>query len=157
MTAKKYEFDAVIKSHPKLNSGFIEFPYDVKKEFNKGRVKVIAAIEGFNYRGSLVKMGGDCHWLGITQEVRKAIGKDPGDKVHIILQEDTEERTIEVPEDLLSELEREPTLLEYFNKLSYTHRKEYVRWIVEAKKEETRRNRIEKALKMLKENRKTPL
>jgi hypothetical protein len=152
----KYEFDAIMKKPEKVNSGYIEFPYDVKKEFNKNRVKVIARLDGFLYRGSLVKMGGDCHWLGITQETRKAIGKNPGDMVHIIIEEDIEERVVDIPEDFRKLMKKEPGLLDYFNSLSFTHRKEYVRWIVEAKKEETSNNRLGKAIEMLKEKKKTP-
>lgn len=156
MSERKYEFDALIKKHEQLNSGFIEFPYDVQKEFGKGRVKVKAVIDGFLYQGSLVKMGGDCHWLGINQEVRKAIGKNPGDKVHVIIKEDTEERVVEVPSDLLGLMGQDPELLLFFNKLSFTHKKEYVRWITEAKREETRKSRLVKAIEMMRNKIPTP-
>lgn len=154
--AKKYEFDAEILKHPMLNSGYIEFPYDVKKEFGKGRVKVKALIDGVPYLGSLVKMGGECHWMGITQEVRKKTGKNPGDKVHIIIEEDLEERTVEIPVDFYESLSKEKSVFDFFDKLSFTHKKEYVRWITEAKREETRKSRISKAIEMLKKDVKTP-
>jgi bifunctional DNA-binding transcriptional regulator/antitoxin component of YhaV-PrlF toxin-antitoxin module len=154
--ARKFEFDTLIKKHETLNSGFIEFPYDVQKEFGKGRVKVNAWIEGYLYKGSLVKMGGECHWLGINQEVRKATGKNPGDIVHVIIEEDTEERTVAVPDDLMNLISKEPPVLTFFNKLSFTHKKEYVRWITEAKREETRKSRLVKAIEMMKNNIRTP-
>jgi hypothetical protein len=157
MSNRKYEFDAVINKHPKLNAGFIEFPYDVKKEFGKSRVKVRALLDGHLYHGSLVNMGGTRHWLGITQEVRKVTEKNPGDNLHVIIEEDNDERIVDVPEDFMELMHREPGLVEFFNKLAYTHRKEYVRWIVESKKEETRKRRLTKAIEMLKENRKTPV
>lgn len=153
---KKYEFEALINKHESLNSGFIEFPYDVRKEFGKGRVKVKALIDGYEYHGSLVKMGGDCHRMGINQEVRRAIGKNPGHKVHVIIEEENEERVVEVPDELLKLLQKEPQVLIFFNKLSYTHKKEYVRWITEAKREETREARLVKAIEMMKKNVKTP-
>lgn len=157
MAVKVFEFDALIRSSDKVNAGFIEFPYDVAKEFGgKGRVKVKALIDGCPYRGSLVKMGGDCHWLGITQKVRKETGKNPGDTVHVILEEDTEERTVEIPEDFLNLLHEDPGMLEFFSGLSYTHRKEYVRWIVKARKEETRLRRLARAIEMLRKKVKTP-
>lgn len=157
MAVKKYEFDALIRSNDKVNSGYIDFPFDVSKEFGgKGRVKVKALIDGCLYRGSLVKMGGDCHWLGITQQLRKETGKNPGDTVHVIIEEDIEERIIEIPDDLLKVLEKEPDILRFFNNLSYTHRKEYVRWITEARKEETRIRRLTKAIELLKKSVKTP-
>jgi hypothetical protein len=153
MVTKKFEFDAVIKKPENVDSGYIEFPYDVKKEFGgKSRVKVKAVIDGVPYRGSLVNMGRGCHWLGITKEIRKATCKDPGDTVHVMIEEDREERTVEIPDDLLKLLEKEEGLLDYFNKLSYTHRKEYVRWIEEAKKEETRKNRLVKTIEMLRKS-----
>ena len=153
---KKFEFDAVINKHKNLNAGYIDFPYNVNKEFNKNRVKVKAIIDGCIYRGSLVKMGGDCHWLAITREVRNAIGKNPGDKVHVIIEEDTEERIVDVPVDFEELMKKEPSVFEYFNSLAFTHKKEYVRWIVEAKREETRNKRLSKAIEMLKARIKTP-
>lgn len=157
MAVKVFRFDAMILSNDKVNAGYIEFPYDVAKEFGgKGRVKVKAIIEGYPYRGSLVKMGGDCHLLGITQKVRKGTGKNPGDTVQVVLEEDTEERTVEMPEDFLALLKENPMLLEFFNGLSYTHRKEYVRWINEARKEETRKRRLDRAIELLRHKVKTP-
>lgn len=94
--------------------------------------------------------------LGITQEVRKAIGKNPGDTVHIVIEEETEERMVEVPDDFMELMKNEAGMLEFFSKLSFTHRKEYVRWIVEAKKEETRKKRLVKAIEMLRDKTKTP-
>lgn len=155
MISKKYEFTAIMKKHEKVDSGYIEFPYDVKKEFNgKSRIKIKALIDGVPYRGSLVNMGSECHWLLITKEIRKATGKNQGDKVHLIIEEDTEERMVQVPDDLLKLLGKEEDLLGYFNRLSYTHRKEYVRWITDAKKDETRKKRLSKTIEMLKESRK---
>jgi len=69
---------------------------------------------------------------------------------------DDEPRVVEVPGDLAQALERKPGLREFFDSLSYTHRKEYVRWIEEAKRAETRANRIEKALVLLSEGTRTP-
>jgi hypothetical protein len=158
MANRKYEFDAIIHKNEKVNAGYIDFPYDVKKEFGgKSRVKVKAFVDGFLYRGSLVKMGGECHMLGITQEVRLATGRNPGDMIHVVLEEDTDERVVDIPEDLMVLLRDEPSLAEYFNGLSYTHKKEYVKWINEAKKEETRKNRLLKTVEMLRSRRKTPL
>ena len=56
MNTKIYEFDAVIQKVPDKDGAYIEFPYDVKKEFGKGRVKVTAIFDGVVYQGSLVRM-----------------------------------------------------------------------------------------------------
>lgn len=152
-----YTFEAPIRKHPSLNAAFVEFPYDAEKEFGKkGQVKVIATFDGLEYRGSLVKMEYDCHWIGLTQEIRKKINKNPGDKVLVTIQADVEARTVEMPEDLRLLLEQNSEALLNYNKLSFTHKKEYVRWITEAKKAETRQNRLNKTVALLLKGTKTP-
>ncbi len=131
----KYEFDAKKIKHEGLDAGYIEFPYNVEKEFKKkGQVKVKALFDGLLYRGSLAKMGHDCHIVGLTKEVRKKIGKNPDDMVHVIIEEDLEERTVKIPAELLEKLSVDGMAVELFEKLSYTHRKEYVQWIMSQKR-----------------------
>lgn len=154
---KIYQFTSEIKRFDLQNAGFIEFPFDVEQEFGvKSRVKVKAKIDGVEYRGSLVKMGYNCHLLGITQEIRKRINKNIGDTVYIELQKDEEERIVEIPKDFQLILDKSDAIKNFFNSLSYTHRKEYVRWIESAKKEETRAERIQKSKIFLENNIKTP-
>lgn len=87
MNEKMYEFDAEVKKVPDLNGAYIEFPYDVRAEFGKGRVKVHATFDGEPYDGSLVKMKTECHILGMLKSIREKIGKQPGDQVHVTIQE----------------------------------------------------------------------
>ena len=87
MNEKMYEFDAEVKKVPDLNGAYIEFPYDVRAEFGKGRVKVHATFDGEPYDGSLVKMKTECHILGMLKSIREKIGKQPGDQVHVPIQE----------------------------------------------------------------------
>lgn len=84
-----YEFDAMILKVPDMDGAYIEFPYDVKKEFNKGRVKVEATFDGYLYLGSLVRMKTPGHIIGLRKDIRKAIGKQPGDIVHVTIKERT--------------------------------------------------------------------
>ena len=146
---KKHTFTAPIQ-----NAGgggaFVEVPFDVEKEFGSKRPKVKALIEGVPYRGLLVRMGTECHMLIVLKGVREQIGKTFGDEIQVSVEPDTEERVIEIPKDLLKELKKDKEAKAFFDKLSYTHRKEYVRWVEEAKKEETRQNRIVKTIEMLK-------
>jgi uncharacterized protein YdeI (YjbR/CyaY-like superfamily) len=93
--------------------------------------------------------------LGILKALREQLGKQPGDKVRIELWKDEGVRTVEVPADFAALLKKEK-LLPVFEKLSYTHRKEYVRWITEAKKAETRAARLTKSIAMLRKGVKTP-
>ncbi len=87
MNQKLYEFDAVIKKVPDIDGAYIDFPYDVKKEFNKGRVKVTATFDGIVYQGSLVKMKTVNHIIGIRKDIRKLINKQAGDTVHVTIKE----------------------------------------------------------------------
>jgi bifunctional DNA-binding transcriptional regulator/antitoxin component of YhaV-PrlF toxin-antitoxin module len=145
---QKRTFRAVIE-----NAGgggaFVKVPFDVEEVFGKKRVKVKALIEGEQYRGSLVRMGGPDHILGILKSIREKIGKDFGDEVEVTVGEDTEERVVVVPPDLAQALKADRAATALFQQLSYSHQKEYVRWIEEAKRPETREARIEKTLAML--------
>lgn len=87
MNEKVYEFEAVIKKVPEIDGAYIEFPYDVKEEFGKGRVKVHATFDGAEYDGSLVKMKTPCHIIGLRQDIRKQIGKQPGDTIKVTIRE----------------------------------------------------------------------
>lgn len=87
MGKKRYEFDAVIQKVPDVDGAYVEFPYDVRAEFGKGRVKVHAQFDGEPYDGSLVRMGTPGHILGLRKDIRARIGKQPGDTVHVVLME----------------------------------------------------------------------
>ena len=87
MNNKRYEFDAIILKVPDIDGAYIEFPYDVKEEFKKGRVKVEATFDGYPYSGSLVRMKTPGHIIGIRKEIRQAINKQPGDVVHVTIKE----------------------------------------------------------------------
>lgn len=87
MNEKTYEFDAVIHKVPDLDGAYVEFPYDVRAEFGKGRVKVHATFDGYPYDGSLVRMGTECHIIGIRKDIRAAINKQPGDTIAVTIRE----------------------------------------------------------------------
>ncbi len=93
MNQKLYEFEAVIQKVPDLDGAFVEFPYDVKTEFGKGRVKVRATFDGESYDGSLVNMGvknadgSVCYIIGIRKDIRAKIGKQAGETVGVTIQE----------------------------------------------------------------------
>jgi len=146
--SETYTFKAVIESGSG-GGAFVTIPFDVEQVFGKKRVKVKATIDGEPYRGSLVRMGGTCHILGVLKEIRQKIGKGPGDEVTVTVEEDAEPRLVEAPPDLLEALRRSPAAEVRFNKLSYTHQREYVRWIEEAKREPTRRERVARTVEML--------
>ncbi|MDR2835242.1 MAG: DUF1905 domain-containing protein [Bacteroidales bacterium] len=84
---KKFEFDAEIKKVPDIDGAYIEIPLDVKATFGKGKVPVNATFDGVFYQGSLVKIGTPCHIIGIRKEIRKQIGKQSGDIIHVTIEE----------------------------------------------------------------------
>ena len=143
-----YQFRAVIEDAGG-GGAYVTIPFDVEKTFGKKRVKIKATINGEPYRGTLVRMGGPQHMLPVLKEIRERISKNIGDEVSVELEEDLEPRQVEVPPDLKQALEAEPTAHAFFNRLSYTHQKEYVNWINEAKRDETRVKRIQQTIDML--------
>ncbi len=147
---KKHTFTAPIQD-ASGGGAFVEIPFDVEKAFGSKRPKVKAMIEGVPYRGLLVRMGSECHMLLILKSIREQIGKTFGDEVKVTVELDVEPRVIEVPKDLSKELKKDREAKAFFEKLSYTHKREYVKWIEEAKKEETRETRILKTIEMLKQ------
>jgi hypothetical protein len=129
----------------------VHFPYDVEKKFGtRGAVPVQATFNGVPYTGSLMKCGPSQHMLGILKAIREQIGKQPGDMVEVEVRPDAGQRVVEIPEDL-AKLMKTEKLLATFEKLSYTNRREYCRWITGAKRAETRANRLEKAVELLRE------
>ena len=92
MNEKIYEYDAVIRpSNSGKGGAFVPFPYDIREEFGKGRVKVHATFDGEPYDGSVVNMGvknddgSVCYIIGILKDIRAKIGKQPGDSVHVVI------------------------------------------------------------------------
>lgn len=138
----QHSFSAVIEG-AEGGGAFVTVPFDVEATFGKKRVKVTATFDGVSYRGSVVRMGGDAHILLVRKDVRTAIGKGVGDCVAVTLAEDTEPRTLNPPEDFLAALEARPDALHSFQALSYSHQRQYVQWITEAKRPQTRAKRIE--------------
>jgi hypothetical protein len=146
------EFKAVIQQHEGLNAGYVEPPFDVREVFGAKRVKVRATFDGVEYRGSVVSMGG-CYMLGMTKEIREKIGKGFGDEVLVTIEKDDEERKVEIPDDFSEAMKMDGKALETFDSFPFTAQKEYVTWITSAKKEETRNDRIGKAILRLSEGR----
>ena len=87
MNERVYIFDAVIRKVPDIDGAYVEFPYDVRAEFGRGRVKVRASFDGEAYEGSLVRMGTQGHILGLRKDIRARGGKGPGDVVRVTVQE----------------------------------------------------------------------
>lgn len=149
----KHTFTAIIQ-----NAGgggaFVEVPFDVEAAFGSKKPRVKALIEGVPYRGVLTRMGTECHILVILKEIRGKIGRTFGDKVKITVELDSAPRVIEVPTELKKAFKAEKEAKAFFEKLAYSHQREYVSWINEAKKEETRARRAAQVVELLKKGKK---
>lgn len=134
----------------------VDLPFDVKETFGTtGQVKVKATFDGVNYRGSLTNMG-QGHFLLLRKDIRKKIGKDVGDRVEVTLEKDLEERVVEVPKELQALLGRDETIKLFYEHLSFTNRKEYARWIADAKRPETKDERLKLTKEKLRQGKKNP-
>ncbi len=93
MKQKVYEFTAVIEPVPDRHGAFVRFPWDIRREFGRGRIRVRATFDGTPYEGSLVNMGvkntdgSVCYIIGVRKDIQAQLGKSPGDAVHVTIQE----------------------------------------------------------------------
>jgi Bacteriocin-protection, YdeI or OmpD-Associated/Domain of unknown function (DUF1905) len=138
------QFKTQITDHaPAL--GF-DLPFDQKQVLGKVRAPVRVTINGYTFRTTVASMGGRV-FIGMNREVRAGAGVEPGQRVEVELVLDEEPRTVELPTDLEAALDGSARA--FFDSLSFTHRKEYVRWIEDAKRVETRQARIARTVAML--------
>lgn len=150
MTEKKSFTATIEKPDDGMDTAFVSIPFAVEQVYGtKGQVKVKALFDGYPYRGVLANMGMGCHVIILRKDVRKAIGKSVGDKVSVVLERDTDERTVTVPEDLITAMIKTPKAKTTFDTLSYTNKKEYSTWITSAKKPETREKRVKDTIQKL--------
>lgn len=91
--SKTYEYDAVIRELSEKGGAYVVFPWNIREEFGKGRVKVHATFDGIPYDGSIVNMGvknedgSVCYILGMLKAIRAQLGKGDGDTVHMVIVE----------------------------------------------------------------------
>jgi hypothetical protein len=116
------------------------------------RFPVVATVNGYTWRASVTRMGGE-FLLGLSRAVREAAAVEAGDTVEVELVLDTTPRDVEPPAALANALAGDPVAKAKFDALAFTHRKEYSRWIEEAKRDDTRERRVAQALEMLREGR----
>lgn len=130
---------------------YATIPFDCEKEFgSKSRIRVKGQINQQDIEATLMPHGNGKHFIILTKEIRDKTKITIGDTIKINLELDSSNKTIEAPKDLLVALKKEKRALDYYDKLAPSHKGEYAKWITEAKKEETRQNRILKAVEKLK-------
>lgn len=142
------KFKTTLRVATGMDAMGIEVPPAIVEGFGQGkRPKVFVTLKGYTYRSTVSVMGGK-FMLPLAKVHREAAGVTGGDKVDVTLELDTAPREVEVPKDLAAALKKAGARAA-FDKLAFTHRKEHVRTIEEAKAAETRARRIEKAVAMV--------
>jgi hypothetical protein len=146
------EFESVVELGGKTATG-IPVPDDVIAALGSSkRPPVAITINGYTYRTTAVRMG-DRFFVPLSAENREGAGVAAGDDITVDIEADTAPREVTLPEDLAAAMDDDARSA--YDALSYSHRKEWVRWVEEAKKPETRASRIEKTVSGLREGRKT--
>ena len=89
---ERYEYDAILHELPDNGGAYVAFPWDIRQEFGKGRVKVHARFDGIPYDGSIVNMGvrnpdgSVCYIIGVLKAIRAKLGKKDGDTIHVVVE-----------------------------------------------------------------------
>jgi hypothetical protein len=112
------------------------------------RFPVVATVNGHTWRTSVARIGGES-LLGLNRQVREAAGVAAGDTVDVVVLLDEQPREVDLPDDLATALSTDPTAKAAFDAMAFTHRKEYARWVAEAKRDDTRQRRVAQALEMI--------
>jgi hypothetical protein len=133
----------------------IAVPDEVVAALDGGsRPAVTVTLQGHSYRTTVARMGGR-FLVPLSAAHREAAGVVAGDDVSVEIVLDTGPREVELPDDLRARLTADATAGAFFDQLSFTHRKEWVRWITEAKKADTRAARLERTVEALRAGRRT--
>jgi Bacteriocin-protection, YdeI or OmpD-Associated/Domain of unknown function (DUF1905) len=148
------EFEAVVGGG-EGRLPLVEVPFDVKEVYGTARPKVKATVNQVTLRTTVAVYGGRSY-VGFRKEIQQAAGIRIGDRIRARIEPDVEPREVEVPEELATAFSEDSAASQAFEGLSYTHRKEYVQWVVEAKKPETRQRRVARTMEMLRAGTKHP-
>lgn len=134
---------------PKAAWVHMPIPFSVEKVFGtKARVSVRGTINGAAFRSSIMPRGDGTHYMAVNKELQAAAKASVGDSIKVTMEPDTAPRTVTVPAWLRKALKTAGQDM-VFNALSYSHKKEFIDWLAQAKLPETRARRIEKCVAML--------
>ena len=154
-TTTTKRFRVLLEKHATMDATRFKIPFDVQKIFGtRAHVPVRGTIDGFAFRSTLFPSGDGTHYMVVNREVRAGAGVKGGATISVVMERDTEPRTITPPPDFARALRANKTAREAWDQLSYTYRKEHARAIEEAKRPETRQRRIEKVIAQLAAGRK---
>jgi Bacteriocin-protection, YdeI or OmpD-Associated/Domain of unknown function (DUF1905) len=144
-------FRAELRSAGDSGGAGFDVPHTVAAALSDAkRPPVRVTIHRHEFRTRLAVYGGQ-PMVGVSKANRAAAGIDIGDTFDVAIALDTAPREIDVPTDLAEALAAEPALADTFDRLSFTHRREYAGWITEAKRPETRARRVAGTLDRLRD------
>jgi hypothetical protein len=127
---------------------FIPVPFDPKPLFGRVRAPVKVTVNGYTYRSTIASMGdGPC--LPLRRSHREAARLEGGETLNVTLELDEEKREIKAPQDLVKALKATPRAWDRWRALSFSHQREHVEAIEQAKKAETRGRRIDSAVRSI--------
>jgi len=128
---------------------YIAVPFDVSEVWDtRGRVAVKGTLNGFPFHSNIQPMDGR-HLLTFNKQLQAGAKAKAGDTVSVVMERASGELVVEVPAELTKEFRKNRGAKTLWGKLAYTHRKEFARWISDAKQEETRERRAAKAVTMI--------
>jgi hypothetical protein len=145
---KKLKFKVKLDGVAGMEAAALIAPFDVMEAFGtRARVPVRGTIDGSPYRSSLMPMDG-CHRMVVNRQMRERAGVKAGHTVTVVMERDEVERTVTLPSQLKKQLARNRTARANWDKLPFTHKKEMVRLITEAKQEQTRERRLSRVMEV---------
>lgn len=148
-------FEAVLGGDRPGSIPLIELPFEVREVFGAARPKVVVTVNGVALRTTVSVYGGRSY-IGLRKEIRDAAGVAIGERIRVAIRADTEERVVDIPDELARGLARDKPAKQAFDALSYSHRNEYARWVDGARKQDTRARRATRAIEMLRDGVKHP-
>jgi hypothetical protein len=144
------KFEGLIQPDDSGSPGWVDFPFDLKELYGIGNlVPVVIYFDEVEYRGSIAKMGRKYPMLLLRKDIAAQVNKKPGEKVQIRVILDDKPRTVEIPVELNRKFKNNALAKDIFDKLAFSHRREYAQWINEGKKPETRERRAQQAIEQI--------
>jgi hypothetical protein len=150
------EVEVVVGANDAGTNCVLPLPFDPKEVFGRARAPVVVRVGDAPAFRTTVAVYGGVGIIGLRKAQSAELGIAVGDTVRVRIEPDTEPRTVPVPADLAEALAGAAAASAAFEGLSLSHRREYVRWVEEAKRPATRATRIAKTLDMLLAGIRTP-
>ncbi len=152
MTGRTLTFRAVLEPHGPAAAVLLSDEQLAAVSDGRKTPPVRVTVNGHTFAGRIARRHGET-MIGFSRATREACGVEPGEEIELTVAPDDAPREVEVPGDLATALAAAPGASERFESLSYTNRKEYVRWVTEAKRPETRERRVAETVGRVREGR----